>query len=84
MDKEKAQGVNRDLGLGGSSSVEEPLPSKQGGAGSNPVSRCGVLGGQTVQIKVVSSQQLTKEELKLLIQSIRDCEQRSFKNKEMD
>jgi len=37
-----------------------------------------------VQIKVVSSQQLTKEELKLLIQSIRDCEQRSFKNKEMD
>jgi len=31
----------------------------------------------------LESQQLTKEELQLLIQGIRDCEQRSFPDKEI-
>ncbi|MBA7465370.1 hypothetical protein ES707_00532 [subsurface metagenome] len=31
----------------------------------------------------LESQQLTKEELRLLIQAIRDCEQRSFPDKEI-
>jgi len=31
----------------------------------------------------LKSQQLTREELQLLIQSIRDCEQRSFPDKEI-
>jgi len=31
----------------------------------------------------LESQQLTKEELRLLIQSIRDCEQKSFRDKEI-
>ena len=31
----------------------------------------------------LESQQLTKEELRLLIQSIRDCEQKSFPDKEI-
>jgi len=32
---------------------------------------------------IIESQHLTKEELRLLIQSIRDCEQKSFPNKEI-
>jgi len=37
-----------------------------------------------VKIKLsLESQQLTKEELRLLIQSIRDCEQESFPDKEI-
>ena len=32
---------------------------------------------------IVDSQQLTKEELQQLIQSIRDCEQKSFPDKEV-
>jgi len=30
---------------------------------------------------IIESQQLTKEELRLLIQGIRDCEQKSFRDK---
>lgn len=37
-----------------------------------------------MEVKVtIQSQQLTKEELQLLIQGIRDCEQRSFPDKEI-
>ena len=32
---------------------------------------------------IIESQHLTKEELRLLIQGIRDCEQKSFPNKEI-
>ncbi len=32
---------------------------------------------------IIDSQQLTKEELQQLIQSIRDCEQKSFPDKEV-
>lgn len=31
----------------------------------------------------VKSEQLTKEDLRLLLQAIRDCEQKNFKNKEI-
>ncbi|KKN86961.1 hypothetical protein LCGC14_0262300 [marine sediment metagenome] len=37
-----------------------------------------------MKIKLIfGSEQLTKEELRLLIQSIRDCEQKSFPDKEI-
>ena len=40
--------------------------------------------GRAVNVKLtLSSQQLTKEELQHLIQSIRDCEQESFPDKEI-
>ena len=32
---------------------------------------------------IIESQHLTKEELQLLIQGIRDCEQKSFRDKEI-